>query len=234
MSAPLLRPKSFGSLCDVRRQWPSVAALSITRETMIGEELEYPGNSLSGAGGNVANRFQGPSFEMTKTRLLQRRSRMCWRARRSRAIRLVGVDGSIVAFLFLAAGCGSVQDVDQAIANSEVTISSNTQIVGADGPLTSMQSADLLTDIADDSGSDGLLRRHLAIEEAVAGTPLTTGNKTHLLEDGDGAFTAIFDAIRSAKHHVNLEYYTLDDVVFGHKVGRVSPFCQWRPAARSR
>ena len=52
------------------------------------------------------------------------------------------------------------------------------------------------------------------MEEAVAGTPLTAGNATRLLRDGEGAFAAIFKAIHAAKHHINLEYYTLEDVVF--------------------
>ena len=52
----------------------------------------------------------------------------------------------------------------------------------------------------------------MAIEQAVAGTPLTSGNETKLLRDGDGTFAAVFDAITQARHHINLEYYTLEDV----------------------
>jgi cardiolipin synthase A/B len=54
----------------------------------------------------------------------------------------------------------------------------------------------------------------LAIEQAVAGTPLTSGNATELLRDGDGTFAAVFEAIAQARHHINLEYYTLEDVEF--------------------
>jgi len=62
----------------------------------------------------------------------------------------------------------------------------------------------------------------LAIEQAVAGTPLTAGNATQLLRDGDGTFAAVFAAIAQARHHVNLEYYTLEDVEFsGRKLSEL-------------
>lgn len=103
-------------------------------------------------------------------------------------------------------------DVDQSIAEAGGTTSGKPGVVGAHGPLTVSQSSQLLSGIADDAGQDVLLH-HLAIEQAIAGTPLTAGNRTRLLQDGEATFAAVFEAIRAAKHHVNLEYYTLEDVV---------------------
>lgn len=57
-----------------------------------------------------------------------------------------------------------------------------------------------------------LFKRHLAVEQEIAESPLVTGNSTRLLRDGEQTFDAIFEAIRSAKHHVNLEYYILENV----------------------
>ncbi|HKP25144.1 MAG TPA: phospholipase D-like domain-containing protein [Dongiaceae bacterium] len=66
------------------------------------------------------------------------------------------------------------------------------------------------------------MERHLAVEQAVAGTPLTAGNATRLLRDGDGTFAAVFEAIAQARHHINLEYYTLEDVEFsGRKLSEL-------------
>ena len=131
-------------------------------------------------------------------------------ARRSFAIR-----GAFIALLLATAACAAVPDVDQSITDSGITTSSKPRIVGADGPLTPGQGQALLTSIAGGAGQDELLHRHRAVEEAVAGTPLTAGNATRLLRDGDGAFVAIFKAIHAAKHHINLEYYTLEDVTYG-------------------
>jgi cardiolipin synthase len=57
-----------------------------------------------------------------------------------------------------------------------------------------------LASIASGAGQEELLHRHRAVEEAVAGTPLTAGNTTQLLRDGECAFAAIFKAIHAAKH----------------------------------
>jgi len=88
-------------------------------------------------------------------------------------------------------------------------------IVGARGPLTAAQSRALLDRIAPEPGDAGILKRHMAIEEAVAGAPLVAGNRTRLLIDGQQTFAAMFDAIRTAKSSINLEYYIFEDVESG-------------------
>ena len=138
-----------------------------------------------------------------------------WPHARSKALWFITLRGAFTALLLATAACAVVPDVDRSIADSDVTTSSKPRIVGADGPLSAGQGQALLTSIAGGAGQDELLHRHRAVEEAVAGTPLTAGNSTRLLRDGEGAFAAIFKAIRATKHHVNLEYYTLEDVVFG-------------------
>lgn len=124
---------------------------------------------------------------------------------RSRAIAGVLLLGVLLLGL---AGCGSVPDVDNAIADARTGAP---RVVGANGSLSAGQSTQLVNRVVGESG-DTLLARHLAVEQAIAGTPLTIGNSTQLLRDGDDTFAAIFDDIRAAKHHVNLEYYTLEDV----------------------
>jgi cardiolipin synthase len=104
--------------------------------------------------------------------------------------------------------------VDEDIAAAAATSSPRSTILGADGPLTVTESRRLLATVVNEGGEDTLLQSHLAIEAAIAGTPLTAGNDTQLLRDGEGTFAAIFKAIRGARHHVNLEYYTLEDVVY--------------------
>jgi cardiolipin synthase len=120
----------------------------------------------------------------------------------------------LLAILLLASGCAAVPDVDEDIAEATSTTSASPLILGADGTLSLAQSNRLLSRVADDAAADALLDRHLRVEQAVAGTPLTAGNSTELLRDGDGTFAAVFEAIEQARHHVNLEYYTLEDVEF--------------------
>lgn len=110
----------------------------------------------------------------------------------------------------LLLGCAAVPKVD----DTPVPQGTPT-IVGARGPLTPQQSRALLDRIAPEPGEAGILKRHMAIEEAVAETPLVAGNSTRLLIDGGETFAAMFAAMRGAKTSINLEYYILEDVVSG-------------------
>ena len=124
--------------------------------------------------------------------------------------------------LLIAAGCSTVPDVDEEIAQATSTTTARPLILGADGTLNVAQSNRTLSALATDPATDALLDHHLAIEQAVAGTPLTSGNATKLLRDGDGTFAAVFEAIALARHHINLEYYTLEDVEFsGRKLSEL-------------
>lgn len=112
--------------------------------------------------------------------------------------------------LVVAAGCAAVPKV-----NDSPPPQPSATIVGARGPLTAAQSRALLDKIAPEPGDAGLLKRHMAIEEAVAETPLVAGNATRLLIDGPQTFAAMFDAMRAAKSSINLEYYLFEDVASG-------------------
>ena len=55
-----------------------------------------------------------------------------------------------------------------------------------------------------------VLARHLAVEEAIAGQPLTAGNKVQLLENGPNTYQAMFAALRAAKYTIHFESYIFD------------------------
>ena len=116
--------------------------------------------------------------------------------------------GSFV--LVAVAACASVPNADQAIKQAEP--GETPHLVSARGPLTDAQSKAVLDRLQTEARPSDVLARHLAIEEAIAETPLVVGNKTTLLRDGKQAFHAIFDAIRRARRHVHLEYYEVEDV----------------------
>jgi cardiolipin synthase len=117
--------------------------------------------------------------------------------------------------LFLLAmltGCASFRNLDFLAAT---TPPATPQIVGARGPLTPAQSKALLDRLATQPGDAGILERHAAIEQAVAETALVAGNSTRILVDGEATFAAMFDAIRHANRHINIEYYILEDIESG-------------------
>jgi cardiolipin synthase A/B len=120
----------------------------------------------------------------------------------------------LAIFVLTAGGCSTVPDVDEEIAQATSTTAPRPLILGADGTLNIAQSNRTLGTLASDPAADALFEHHLAIEQAVAGTPLTSGNATDLLRDGDGTFAAVFEAIAQARDHINLEYYTLEDVEY--------------------
>jgi cardiolipin synthase len=103
---------------------------------------------------------------------------------------------------------------------SDVHSPAEIEIVGARGPLSKRQSKALLARLAAQAPDTGALERHLAVEQAVAESPLFTGNQVRILRDGDQTFPAMFDAIRGAQHYLYLEYYILEDVSFnGERLG---------------
>jgi len=121
--------------------------------------------------------------------------------------------GPLLTSLALAAltGCAAVPEVNKVI-EQPASGAETPRLVGSKGPLTPAQSKAVLERLQTEARQSDILARHLAIEEAVAETPLAVGNKTQLLRDGAQAFHAMFGAIRQAKKHVHLEYYIVEDV----------------------
>jgi cardiolipin synthase A/B len=117
-----------------------------------------------------------------------------------------------IAFCSLLAGCAAVPKV-----NDTPPPQGNPTVIGAKGPLTAQQSKALLDKIAPEPGDASLLKAHLAIEEAVAETPLIAGNATRILIDGPQTFAAMFAIMRDARTSINLEYYIFEDVTVDGK-----------------
>lgn len=116
----------------------------------------------------------------------------------------------IVSLMFLLLPACTVPDVEHEIAapaDAEAPV-----ILGAAGPLSAEESAAVLARLAETSAEATALQRHVAIEEAVAETPLVAGNTTRVLRDGPESFDAMFAAIRGAADHVDMEFYILEDV----------------------
>lgn len=91
------------------------------------------------------------------------------------------------------------------------------QLEGARGPLTSQQSKAILDRLRSRGEETSIFDRHLALEEAIVGSPLMVGNKVVLLQDGPATFQLMFTAIRNAKDHINMETYIIEDDEVGNR-----------------
>ena len=114
----------------------------------------------------------------------------------------------------LGAGCALVPDIDRQLLHAS---RAPVQMKGtAQANLPSAQVANVLEDLKRRSPETALFERHLAVEQSLAGRPLSVGNRVTLLEDGAGTYPVMLAAIRSARHHVHMESYIFE----GDEVGR--------------
>jgi cardiolipin synthase len=118
----------------------------------------------------------------------------------------------IVVLLFPLAACSTLPRV----APTSVTATAPAQVDGAPGPLSPARSRQILAGLERGADETGIFDRHLAVEQAVTGTPLVSGNRVRLLEDGPDTYRAMFVAIAAASDHINMETYILE----GDEVGR--------------
>jgi cardiolipin synthase A/B len=120
----------------------------------------------------------------------------------------------VVAFAAALGGC-AMPPIDR-YALDEAARASPVRLEGARGPLGYEQSRAILADLKRRSPETSIFDQHVAVEERVAGGPLSIGNSVTLLEDGDAAYPAMLEAIRSARHHVHLEVYIFEESKVGH------------------
>lgn len=116
--------------------------------------------------------------------------------------------------LALASGCASLPDVAFHLDGRHAA---PVELKGARGPLSAEQSAAILKELERKAGAVDILQKHVALEEAVVGSPLVVGNKVVLLQDGPATYEAMFAAIRKARNHINVETYIFEDDEIGRR-----------------
>jgi cardiolipin synthase len=121
-----------------------------------------------------------------------------------RALKLV-VAG---CWLLIAAGCATLPD---AKLYMEGRNPGPVQVEGSRGLLSPQKTAAIFADLKRKTGDVDILQKHVALEEAIVGSPLSAGNKTTLLQDGPATYRAMLAAMRNAKDHINLETYIFED-----------------------
>jgi cardiolipin synthase A/B len=91
------------------------------------------------------------------------------------------------------------------------------RLKGARGPLSAAQSKQVLDALRSKQAATDIIDRHVAIEEALTGEPLTTGNAVRLLQDGPATYAAMLAAMAGARDHINMETYIFDDDEVGQR-----------------
>lgn len=114
--------------------------------------------------------------------------------------------------LTLLAGCGSIPTM---VPDMTMQPSHPVRLDGAQGPLTAEQSKAILTRLKSNGTETNIFDKHLALEAEIVGSPLVVGNKVALLVDGPTTYNAMFAAIESAKDHINMETYIIEDDEIG-------------------
>ena len=122
--------------------------------------------------------------------------------------------GLAMLLLGLLMGCSSLPTIVPDLARPA---GPPAQLEGARGPLSAAQSKAILAGLAGRGQPTDIFERHLAIEEAIVGSPLTTGNEVLLLQDGPATYRAMLAAIEAARDHINMETYILDDDEVGQR-----------------
>lgn len=118
-----------------------------------------------------------------------------------------------VGLLVFLGGCGTLPTINPDMAMQRST---PVRLEGARGPLTSAQSKAILNRLKSGGKETSIFDLHLALEEAIIGSPLMVGNRVTLLEDGPVTYRALLAAIRAAKDHINMETYIIEDDEIGN------------------
>jgi cardiolipin synthase len=122
-------------------------------------------------------------------------------------------DCLVVLCLLALAACSSLPRIVPDMAPATAP----TRLEGAQGPLPPARSRAILQGLERGADDTGIFDRHLALEQSVSDSPLLTGNRVRLLQDGPDTYRAMFEAIDAARDHINMETYILEDDEIGRR-----------------
>jgi len=123
-----------------------------------------------------------------------------------------------VLLLLTAAGCATLPDTR---ALMERHAGQAVRFETANGPVSKQRNAAILAELKRKSPDLDILEKHVALEQAIADSPLVLGNRVTLLQDGAATYPAMFAAMRNARDHINLETYIIEDDEIGHQFADV-------------
>ncbi|MGE5863959.1 MAG: cardiolipin synthase B, partial [Rhizobacter sp.] len=109
---------------------------------------------------------------------------------------------ALLTFLLALAtsACSTLPTIVPDLARTDQRV----QMDGPNGPISRARAEAVLARLQAGGKPTSIFDRHLAFEEAVAGTPLVLGNRVTLLVDGPNTYRAMFAAIEAARDHIHL------------------------------
>ncbi len=128
--------------------------------------------------------------------------------------RAFGLGAALLTAGLLGLSCSSLPTMTPGLSHQRAR---PVPLEGASGPLSAVQSRAILQRLQQGGEPTDIFSRHLALEEGIVGSPLTTGNAVRLLQDGPATYRAMLGAIAAARDHINMETYILDDDAVGRQ-----------------
>ena len=123
--------------------------------------------------------------------------------------RLASTPAAAFAVVFALAGCTALPIVNPDMAPAGAA---PVQLQAANGRiLSAARSREIIARATAGNAESDVVAHHLAVEEAVADAPLTTGNRVTLLENGPATYGAMLAAIAAATDTINMETYILEE-----------------------
>lgn len=119
-----------------------------------------------------------------------------------------------VPSLTLLVACGSLPTI---VPDMAYTNPASVKIDSTHGPLSAERSKAVIDRLKANGVQTNIFDLHMAIEEAIVGSPLTDGNKVELLQNGPTTYQSMISAISSARDHINIESYIFDDDEIGER-----------------
>lgn len=126
--------------------------------------------------------------------------------------RLLRASAALSLALLLA--CCTLTTIAPEMAYSDPT---PVQIDAAHGPLSAERSKAILDRLKAGGVQTNIFDLHMAIEEAIVGSPLSVGNTVELLQDGPATYRSMLAAIDGARDHINIETYIIEDDEVGQR-----------------
>ena len=123
----------------------------------------------------------------------------------------------VIVLILVLAGVFSCSRLPTIVPDLALRPGPAVQLDGEGGPLSAARSKAIIDGLQKRGQETGIFDRHLAIEEAIVGSPLTTGNKVLLLKDGPDTYQAMLAAILKARDHINMETYIFEDDEVGRQ-----------------
>jgi cardiolipin synthase len=134
---------------------------------------------------------------------------------------LSGLCRTLFGAILVAALLGGCATVPDASSLKSGAVGQAPEFKTAWGMVSERAAAALAARLKQAHGDVDLLDRQIAIEQAVASTPLVLENRVTLLIDGPATYRAMFSAMRAAQRTINIEFYIIQDDPVGQEFAEI-------------